>query len=166
MPPAHLWLSFVLASVVLCAIPGPSLLFTIGRALAEGTIRHRRDAEAVLATLEAPRRPARHAIRDGYLVGVTNPKTIVFFIALLPQFVDPARGPVALQMAILGLTFFVIGVPSDGLVAAAAGTARDWFAGSPRRLARMSATGGILMILLGLSLLLTGRPPTPVARTL
>lgn len=210
----------MLASVVLCAIPGPSLLFTIGRALAEGrrvallsvlgnglgilsqilliaiglgplvarsavlygvlkfagaayliylgigTIRHRRDAEAVLATLEAPRRPARHAIRDGYLVGVTNPKTIVFFIALLPQFVDPARGPVALQRAILGLTFFVIGVPSDGLVAAAAGTARDWFARSPRRLARMSATGGILMILLGLSLLLTGRPPTPVARTL
>ena len=101
MPPAHLWLSFVLASVVLCAIPGPSLLFTIGRALAEGTIRHRRDAEAVLATLEAPRRPAR-----------------------------------------------------------------DWFARSRRRLARMSATGGILMILLGLSLLLTGRPPTPVARTL
>ncbi len=210
----------MLASIVLCAIPGPSLLFTIGRALAEGrrvallsvlgnglgilsqilliaiglgplvarsavlysvlkfagaayliylgigTIRHRRDAEAVPATLEAPRRPARHAIRDGYLVGVTNPKTIVFFIALLPQFVDPARGPVALQMAILGLTFFVIGVPSDGLVAAAAGTARDWFARSPRRLARMSATGGILMILLGLSLLLTGRPPTPVARTL
>ena len=212
MPPLHLWLAFVAAGALLCAIPGPSLLFTIGRALSDGkrsalltvlgnglgiltqilliavglgplvarsaalyttlklagaayliylgigTIHHRRDAEGVLATMDAPRRPAHHAVRDGFIVGVTNPKTVVFFVALLPQFVDPASGPVPLQMVVLGLTFFVIGVTSDGLVALAAGSAREWFARSPHRLRRMSATGGLMMIALGVTLLFTGRP--------
>ena len=216
MPPAHLWLSFVVASIILCLIPGPSLLFTIGRALAEGrrvallsvlgnglgilsqilliaiglgplvtrsatlyavlkvagaaylvylgisTIRHRAATQDALAALEAPRKPARHAIRDGFLVGVTNPKTVVFFVALLPQFVDPARGPVPVQMAVLGVTFFAIAITCDGLVATLAGAAREWFARSPHRLRRMSATGGLMMIALGVSLLFTVRPAQSV----
>lgn len=218
MPPAHLWFSFLIAGLVLCLIPGPSLLFTIGRAFAEGrrtallsvlgnglgiltqilaiavglgplvaksgalyttlklagaaylvslgvqTIRHRRDAESALAILDAPRRPAHHAVRDGFVVGVTNPKTIVFFIALLPSFVDPAGAPVPLQMAVLGVTFFLIGITCDGLVATAAGTARQWFARQPNRMRQLSAAGGVMMIGLALALALTGRPGEAHAR--
>ena len=72
-----------------------------------------------------------HAVRAGYVVGVTNPKTIVFFAALLPQFVDPGS-PVLAQLVALGTVFAVLALVMDGTVALVASRARDWFASSPQ----------------------------------
>lgn len=96
-------------------------------------------------------------LRDGFVVGFANPKTIVFLAALLPQFVDPARGGVPQQMLVLGLCIPAFGLILDTLWALAAGSARTWFARSPRRLAAVGGSGGLVMIGLGASLALTGR---------
>lgn len=74
-----------------------------------------------------PRRTLRRLYRDGFVVNLLNPKTALFFLAFLPQFVDPARGAVAFQVAFLGLLFAFMGLVSDGLYALAAGTAGQWF---------------------------------------
>jgi len=91
----------------------------------------------------------QRAFRDGFVVNLFNPKTAIFFLAFLPQFVDPARGGLHWQILILGLTFMGLGIISDGMFALAAGTAGDCSAatgpscassaGSPA--ARLSAWG-------------------------
>ena len=205
MPSSSQWLSFLVASILFIQVPGPSLLFTIGRALSVGrreallsvvgnalglvvqvgcvalglgaivaastaaytvlklvgaayvvwlgvsAIRHRADARVAL---ENPvRAPATrgHAVRTGLIVGVTNPKTIVFFAAFLPQFTSDS-GPATLQVALLGAVFATLAVCSDSLWALGAGKARDWFARRPRRLDTLGATGGGMMIALGVTL--------------
>ncbi len=90
-------------------------------------------------------------------MGVTNPKTLVFFAAVLPQFVDRDQGRVAAQMLLLGLVFNVIAVACDSLWGLLAATARDWFATSPRRLSLVGGTGGLAMIGLGVTVAVTGR---------
>ena len=77
--------------------------------------------------------PWRRAFLDGAIVNVLNPKTALFFLAFLPQFVDPTRGPVGPQVLTLGLVFVMLGLVTDGLYAIAAGSARRWLrAASPR----------------------------------
>ena len=98
----------------------------------------------------------RRLVAEGAVVGATNPKSVVFFVAVLPQFVDYPSGSIPLQLGILGAVFLVIAVVSDSLWAVAAGTAREWFARSPRRVSTVKATGGALMIGLGGTLALTG----------
>ena len=90
-------------------------------------------------------------------VGVTNPKTIVFFAAVLPQFIDRGQGHVAVQMLLLGLVFNIIAIASDMTWGLAAATARDWFARSPRRLSLVGGIGGLTMIGLGITVAATGR---------
>jgi threonine/homoserine/homoserine lactone efflux protein len=94
---------------------------------------------------------------EGFLVGVSNPKAVVFFAAVLPQFADPATGHLPLQLLMLGAVFAVIALICDGTWAVAAGTARDWLARSPRRLEALGGFGGVVMIGLGIRLLTTGR---------
>ena len=119
-------------------------------------IRHRR---ALSAALQAPaeRKSIVRIIGDGIAVGVTNPKSIVFFAAVLPQFADPSAGHVPGQMLLLGAVFMVIAVVCDSSYALVAGTARAWLARSPRRLEMVGGSGGLVMIGLGASLALTGR---------
>jgi threonine/homoserine/homoserine lactone efflux protein len=83
----------------------------------------------------------------------------VFFVVGLPEFTSSAPGhlPVPAQMLILGALFPVIALVLDSVWATAAGTARQWFARSPRRLALVGGTGGLVMIGLGISLAATGR---------
>jgi len=211
VPASHI-LAFAAVVSVLIAIPGPSVLFTISRALTVGrraalltvvgneaglcvqlvavafgvgavvqrsaqvitviklagaayllflgvqAIRHRRSMAEALAARVTPVRPLR-AVRDGFVVGVANPKTIVFFVAGLPEFISSAPGhlPVPAQMLILGALFPVIALVLDSAWAAIAGTARQWLVGSPRRLALIGGTGGLVMIGLGVSIAATGR---------
>jgi threonine/homoserine/homoserine lactone efflux protein len=119
-------------------------------------IRHRRSLVASLDAA-AQRKTIRRILRDGFVVGLTNPKSIVFFAAVLPQFADRAAGQVPLQMLVLGAMFMAIAMLYDSSWALAAGTARSWLARSPRRLELIGGTGGVAMIGIGVSLALTGR---------
>jgi len=119
-------------------------------------IMHRREMAKALDVTESLK-PQRSIFLDGVVVGAANPKSIVFFAAILPQFVEAAGAPVGLQMIVLGLIFVSVALVSDGLWGLAAGTARQWFARSPRRLERLGAIGGFAMIGLGAQLAVTGR---------
>ncbi|HEV7882822.1 MAG TPA: LysE family transporter, partial [Solirubrobacteraceae bacterium] len=92
-----------------------------------------------------------------FVVGVFNPKVIVFFVAILPQFADPAAGNVPVQLLALGGIFCLLALACDSLWALAAGTARGWLMRSPRRLEAIGGTGGVVMVGLGAGLALTGR---------
>lgn len=207
MIPIENLVAFMLTSLVIIVIPGPSVLFVIGRAIALGrragvlsvvgnalgtvpaviavafgvgaivassvvaftvikiagalylvylgiqAIRHR---HAHIPGIQQRPTRARRLLAEGFIVGLTNPKTIAFFVAVLPQFVDPAAGPVWMQLLLLGLVFEALALASDSIWALAAGTARAWFARSPRRISTLSATGGVMMIGLGGALALTG----------
>ncbi len=95
------------------------------------------------------------SIRDGFWVGVLNPKAIVFFAAVLPQFVDIHGSSVTRQLLFLGLTFCVLAFISDGMWGVLAGTARAWLAQSNTRLEKLRATGGSIMIILGIAVLIS-----------
>ena len=209
LPTSHL-LAFIVTSCVVIAIPGPSVLFTVSRALTIGrrgalltvvgnaagayvqivavafgigavversilaytlikligagyliylgaqAIRHRRALNEAIVGRLVPAR-SRRIIADGFLVGVANPKTIVFFVAALPQFVDRDAGHLAVQLLILGSVFPLIALVSDSAWAVAAGTARTWFARSPRRMAAVGGTGGLAMIGIGATFAISGR---------
>ena len=225
MPSAGHLLAFLTAAAIIVAIPGPSLLFTIGRALTVGrrdalltvagnaiglfvqgalvavglgavlaasataytavkllgagylvylgvqAIHHRADLATTLGTTDTTETtdttqttgyagpltsPAR-ALAQGLMVGLTNPKTLVFLSSLLPQFIDPT-GPAGLQMLTLGTLFALLAALGDSIWAIGAGSARDWFARSPKRLGTIGATGGSLMIALGVAAAVAGRP--------
>jgi threonine/homoserine/homoserine lactone efflux protein len=202
-------LAFLAAAIVLVIMPGPTVLFVVGRSLALGrrggllsvlgnalgilpiivavsfgvgaivaesvvvftilkfagaaylvylgvqAIRHRR-AAAVAVQAGSTHKSTLRLIGEGFVVGISNPKTIAFFVAVLPQFVAPEAGWVPGQMLLLGGIFVVLALVSDGAWAFAAGSARDWFARSPERVERLGATGGVMMIGLGGVLALTG----------
>lgn len=119
-------------------------------------VRHRKELWAALeAAVEA--KSIRRIAADGVVVGMSNPKSIVFFTAVLPQFVDRSAGHVPLQMLLLGGLFMAIAVLCDSTWALAAGTARTWLARSPRRLELIGGAGGLAMIGIGASLAITGR---------
>ena len=207
MIPIENLLAFALAAVIIIVVPGPSVLFVVGRSIALGrragvisvignslgtlpailavalgvgaivaasaavltAVRIAGALYLVWLGLQAIRHRHAHArpetrgptstrtlLRQGFVVGITNPKTIAFFLAVLPQFVDPAAGPVWAQLLLLGILFEILAVTSDAIWALAAGTARAWFATSPRRIAALSATGGVMMIGLGGALAVSG----------
>jgi len=88
---------------------------------------------------------------------VTNPKALILFGAVLPQFVNRAVGHVPLQMLLLALVSIVIGLVSDSTWALVASRLRAWFARSPRRFALVGGAGGLAMIGVGVTVALTGR---------
>lgn len=102
-------------------------------------------------------RPSRSVVLEGFVVGLSNPKSTVFFAAILPQYVDRDGAPAAVQMAVLGLIFVAVALASDGAWGLAAGTARHWFARSPRRLAAIGGAGGLSLIGLGIALAFSRR---------
>ena len=201
---------YALASFVLIVIPGPSVLFIVGRALAYGRRTAlatvcgnsagnylvaicvavgigalvQRSADVFLAVklvgalylvwlgiqafrrrgtladafaADPPARTDQRAVREGFVVGVTNPKALVLFGAVLPQFVSRAAGNVPVQMLVLSLVSIGIGLISDSTWAVAASRLRAWFARSPRRFALVGGAGGVAMIGVGVSVALTGR---------
>jgi threonine/homoserine/homoserine lactone efflux protein len=104
----------------------------------------------------APRGGGR-AVLDGFLIGVANPKTVVFFVAVLPQFVVRSNGHVPAQMLLLGSIFVVIATISDWAWSLIASGARAWFGRSPSRLELVGGAGGLAMMGLGITVAVTGR---------
>ena len=92
--------------------------------------------------------------KNGFWVGALNPKTIVFFAAVLPQFVIADWGYITLQLLGLGTAFCLMGAALDSVWGIAAGSLRNWFLDQPSRLSLMSAVGGGLIISLGIAVAL------------
>ena len=209
LPTSHL-LAFTVTAFVIILIPGPSVLFTVSRAIVLGrvagvatvagntvgaftqvvavafgigpliersialftvlklagagylvflgvqAIRHRHSLAESLGQ-QVERKSTARLVIDGFTVGVTNPKVIVFFSAILPQFVDRQAGNVPAQIIMLGAIFAAVALLSDSGWALAAGTVRAWLSRSPRRLALLGGTGGLAMIAIGTRLAFTGR---------
>ena len=88
--------------------------------------------------------------RDGFWVGALNPKGLVFYAAVLPQFVDIERGNVTGQLLFLGALFSILAFISDGSWGLLAGTVRAWLASDEKRLELLRVIGGCVMIILGL----------------
>jgi threonine/homoserine/homoserine lactone efflux protein len=103
-------------------------------------------------------RSSRRLFAEGVVVNVLNPKTAVFFLAFLPQFVDPAHGAVTLQFIVLGLTFIAVALVSDGAYAVLAGTAGDRLRSSERVRRRLARFSGAVFVGLGVTAALSGRP--------
>jgi threonine/homoserine/homoserine lactone efflux protein len=114
-----------------------------------------RDAEGIDAA--TPTRSLRRIYTQGALVGVLNPKTALFFLAFLPQFVDPARGSAAAQLGVLGVLLVGISMISDSCYAMLAGTAGAWLrARGSRSAGRMRLLTGGIYVALGLSAAVAG----------
>lgn len=101
---------------------------------------------------------ARRAFREGIVVEALNPKTAAFFLAFLPQFVDPAAGQVWLQFVLLGLVSVTLNTAADVVVSVLAGRARSAAIARPTLLRRLRQGSGLLIGSLGLSLLFARRP--------
>jgi len=205
-------LGFGVAALILIAIPGPSVVFVIGRALAYGrgvalasvagnslglltivvlvafglgvvvqesivvfqvlklvgaaylvylgveAVRRRKELLAQSPGLGGAGMTWRRAIRQGYVVGVSNPKAYMILAAVLPQFVDRGAGHVQVQLLLLGLLAFGIGMVSDSTWALVASQLRAWFVRKPRRGEAMGAVGGLSMIGLGVGVAVSGDP--------
>ena len=94
--------------------------------------------------------------RDGFIVNLLNPKTALFFLAFLPQFVEVDRGHMAMQIAFLGLLFTSLGIMTDGCYALAAGTMGNWLKRSCAYLDVERYVSGVLFIGLGLTAAFAG----------
>lgn len=94
------------------------------------------------------------SMRDGFWVGALNPKGLVFFAAILPQFLDRDGSNLTAQLLLMGATFAILAFIGDGTWGVLAGTVRNWMANTPTRLVMMRRVGGTVMILLGVFTLL------------
>ncbi|TPG58464.1 LysE family translocator [Roseomonas nepalensis] len=151
--------ALVLASAELFAalkLAGAAYLVWIG---VRTILAARRDASAARAGDAAPPPVGpRRAFREGVLVEALNPKTAAFFLAFVPQFVDPAAGPVAPAFLVLGSVSVALNTLADVAVACAAGGIRDGAAARPALIRRLREGSGAAMIALGVGLALAKRP--------
>lgn len=204
----QLLVAFTMTVVVVVAVPGPSAMFIVGRAMAIGrpaaiaaaagntagtiiqglvavfglgavisrsetlynvikfggaiylvqmgakTIRHRELPSADGGREDADR---RRVARQGFVVGLTNPKLVVFFGAALPQFVDPTRGYVVVQMLALLTIWSAVSLIGDTTWGCIGGCIRSRTANSPRNVERMIALGGVCIVGVGILLAVSQR---------
>jgi threonine/homoserine/homoserine lactone efflux protein len=112
-------------------------------------LRHRH-AHAQAMTQREAQRPSRlHVVRQGFTVGILNPKSLVFFAAVFPHFVDRTKGNETVQLLLFGIIFSVMAFASDGTWGFIAGTAREWLSDSPTRLVVLRTVGACVMTTLG-----------------
>ena len=130
---------------VILQLAGGSYLLWLGI----GALRHRHAHARAMTEREADRPSNLHVVRQGFTVGVLNPKSLVFFAAVFPHFVDRTKGNVTVQLLFFGAIFSVMAFVSDGTWGLIAGTAREWLSGSPQRLVALRAIGGCVMMFLG-----------------
>jgi threonine/homoserine/homoserine lactone efflux protein len=117
-----------------------------------------REASADLAGGSSPPIGVRRAFREGVLVEALNPKTAAFFLAFVPQFVDPTQGSVAAQFILLGFISVALNTSADIIVAIAASGIRDGAAARPALIRRLQQASGTAMVGLGVGLALAKRP--------
>jgi threonine/homoserine/homoserine lactone efflux protein len=118
-------------------------------------IRHSKiHAEDMVNQGDAKPSPLK-SMKDGFWVGALNPKGLVFFAAILPQFIDKGSSNVTAQLVLMGATFSILALFSDGSWGLIAGTVREWMATTPGRLVTMRRIGGFVMITLGVFTLIS-----------
>lgn len=194
---------FIYACVAIMLAPGPSVMFTIARAVAWGrgiailtvlgnalgmlilsliialglgpllqrselllisvqllgglyliylgidALKHRRLHAADMVAVNELKPAKLEVIKQGFMVGVLNPKALVFFSAIFPQFVDASVGSITIQMVWFGVIFAALAFLLDGMWAVVVGGSRDWFANSQSRLIALRTMGGVVMLALG-----------------
>jgi threonine/homoserine/homoserine lactone efflux protein len=118
-------------------------------------IRHSRVQAADMINQGDVRPSTFRSIRDGFWVGALNPKGLVFFAAILPQFLDRDGSNLTSQLLLMGATFALLALIGDGTWGVLAGTVRNWMANTPSRLIAMRRAGGVVMILLGVFTLIS-----------
>lgn len=205
----QLLLTFIITVAVIVAVPGPSVMFIVSRAITAGRPAGLAAAagntagltvQGILAALglgtlisrvpvlytviqivgalyllvmgarmlcnrelvttggaEETGDVRRNAARQGFVVGMTNPKIIVFFAAVLPQFIDRSRGYIVVQMLVLLASFSVLSLCSDSTWGIAGSSLRKWNESSPARIERLIGAGGLCIMVAGAALLFTHR---------
>jgi threonine/homoserine/homoserine lactone efflux protein len=118
-------------------------------------IRHSRAQAADMINQGDVRPSTFRSFRDGFWVGALNPKGLVFFAAILPQFLDRDGSNLTSQLLLMGATFALLALIGDGTWGVLAGTVRNWMANTPSRLIAMRRAGGVMMILLGVFTLIS-----------
>lgn len=101
--------------------------------------------------------PLHKIFSQGVIVQVFNPKMVLFALAFLPQFLDPARGAIALQALVLGFVFIAIALVSDGLYALLAGSLGKWLRQRAGFLSVQRYVSGTIYLALGVATALTGQ---------
>lgn len=201
--------TFVVASMAIIIVPGPSVLFTLARGVAWGrsvavltvlgnsigtlvlsvvvavglgpllahskvfavvlqliggayllwlgydALRYRHEHARAMVQRETQRPTKFNIVRQGFTVGILNPKSLIFFAAVFPHFVDRSKGNVTLQLLLFGALFSVMAFCSDATWGVIAGTAREWLSGSPTRLVVLRTVGACVMMTLGLIILVS-----------
>ena len=199
---------FVLASVAIILVPGPSVMFVIARAVAWGRMtavitalgnalgmlllsvfiavglgpllqryelllivvqvlggmylihlgieawRHRQEHADDMVKVEEVKPSSYQILRQGFTVGALNPKALVFFSAVFPQFVDPDVGSITIQLLIFGAIFTALALVLDGTWGVLVGSSRDWLVTSRNRLVFLRTVGAVVMIALGVGVII------------
>lgn len=199
---------FILASVAIILVPGPSVMFVIARAVAWGRMtavitalgnalgmlllsvfiavglgpllqryelllivvqvlggmylihlgidawRHRQEHADDMVKIEEVKPSSYQILRQGFTVGALNPKALVFFSAVFPQFVDPDVGSITIQLLIFGAIFTALALLLDGTWGVLVGSSRDWFVTSRNRLVFLRTVGALVMIALGVGVMI------------
>jgi len=199
---------FILASVAIILVPGPSVMFVIARAVAWGRItalltalgnalgmlllsvfiaiglgpllqryelllivvqvlggmylihlgidawRHRQEHADDMVKIEEVKPSNYQILRQGFTVGALNPKALVFFSAVFPQFVDPDVGSITIQLLIFGAIFTALALLLDGTWGVLVGSSRDWFVTSRNRLVFLRTVGAVVMMALGVGVMI------------
>jgi threonine/homoserine/homoserine lactone efflux protein len=194
---------FLVASITIIMVPGPSVLFTLARGVAwgravavltvlgnsigtlilsvivaiglgpllsdsrafsitlqlagglyllwlgVGAMRHRHAHAEAMRKREEYRPSNVTVVRQGFTVGILNPKSLVFFAAVFPHFVNRSKGHVTYQLLLLGAIFSVMAFCSDATWGMIAGSAREWLSDSPHRLVVLRTVGASVMMVLG-----------------
>lgn len=199
---------FVIACIAIILIPGPSVMFTIARAVAWGRLtailtalgnafgmlllsvfialglgpllqrselllqvvqvigglyliylgidayRHREEHADDMVKIEETKPSNFQIMREGFTVGALNPKALVFFSAVFPQFVDASLGSITVQLLLFGLIFAVLSFLLDGTWGFLVGSSRDWFVTSRNRLVTLRTIGAVVMMVLGVAVII------------
>lgn len=199
---------FVLASVAIILVPGPSVMFVIARAVAWGRLtalitalgnalgmlllsvfiavglgpllqryelllivvqvlggmylihlgidawRHKQEHADDMVKIEEVKPSNYQILRQGFIVGSLNPKALVFFSAVFPQFVDPDVGSITIQLLIFGAIFTALALVLDGTWGVLVGSSRDWFVTSRNRLVFLRTVGAVVMMALGVGVII------------